>query len=164
MLSNITFDARKETVGEALLQEGDRVYLYGDPKFTGTLIRPVEKTYPQKWSVKLDRGGYEAANVDCISSIASQSSKQVKDNLDIPFGDEPEPTISQLEREIIALKRENAQLKQENIELKQENEFLQKDLDRAKQIIRRAKDISPLMRISLKRVLRLAHDAVVTSA
>ena len=29
----------------------------------------------------------------------------------------------------------------------------------AKQVIRRAKDISPLMRISLKRVLRLAKDA-----
>ncbi|MEL6494031.1 MAG: hypothetical protein AAFQ41_02770 [Cyanobacteria bacterium J06623_7] len=42
--------------------------------------------------------------------------------------------------------------------------MVRKDLDIAKQVIRRAKDISPLMRISLKRVLRLAHDAVVTSA
>ena len=153
MLSNITLNPQKETTcQQALLKEGDLVYLYGDRDFTGTLIRLVERTYPQKWSVKLDRGGYEAANFDCISPIESHSSNEFEHNLDIPFDDEPEPTISQLEKEIIALKRENA-------ELKQENESLQKDLDRAKQIIRRAKDISPLMRISLKRVLRLAHDA-----
>lgn len=153
MLSNITFNPQKETACQQdSLKEGDIVYLYGDRNFTGTLIRLVERTHPQKWSVKLDQGGYEAANVDCISLITSYSSNEFKHDLDIPFDDEPEPTISQLEKEIIALKTENAQLKQEN-------EFLKKDLDRAKQVIRRAKDISPIVRISLKRVLRLAHDA-----
>lgn len=153
MLSNITFNPQKETVRQqAALQEGDVVYLYGDPHFTGTLIRPVERTFPQKWSVKLNQGGYEAANVDCISVIKSQSSEEMKHNLNIPFADQPEPTISQLEKEIASLKRENAKLRQEN-------EILNKDLDQAKQIIRRAKDISPLIRISLKRVLRLAYDA-----
>ena len=60
--------------------------------------------------------------------------------------------IERLKREIIALKTENARLQQEN-------EMVKKDLDIAKQVIRRAKDVTPLMRISLKRVLRLAHDA-----
>ena len=36
---------------------------------------------------------------------------------------------------------------------------MKKDLEQAKQIIRRAKDISPIIRLSLKRVLRLAHQA-----
>ena len=86
------------------------------------------------------------------SPIESQSSNTFDSDLDVPFDDAPEPTYAQLQREIIALKRENAQLQQEN-------ELVKKDLDQAKQIIRRAKDITPLMRISLKRVLRLAHDA-----
>ena len=33
------------------------------------------------------------------------------------------------------------------------------DLEQAKQTIRQAKDISPIIRLSLKRVLRLAHQA-----
>jgi hypothetical protein len=151
MLSNITSNSQKKVSStQPLLSQGDCVYLYGDRHYTGKLIRPVERTYPLKWTVELDRGGYEAVNVGHISLVESQPSNFIE--IDVPFDDAPEPNYAQLQREIIALKRENAQLKQEN-------ELIKKDLDCAKQIIRRAKDISPLMRISLKRVLRLAHDA-----
>lgn len=149
MLSNITSNHQTGS----LLTQGDRIYLYGDTSYTGSLIRPIERTYPQKWSVQLDRGGYEAVNVEQISLLESQSSNlDSSADLDLPFGDFPESSYTQLQQEILALKSKNAQLQQEN-------EVVRKDLDHAKQIIRRAKDISPLMRISLKRVLRLAHDA-----
>jgi transposase-like protein len=153
MLSNITSNSPKKT---SPYQEGDLVYLYGDPEYTGRLIRPIERTYPPKWTVELDRGGYEAVNTTQISLIESALSNQVEQDYSIPFGDEPEVSTSQresqLQKEIVALRRENAQLRQEN-------EIVSKDLEQAKQIIRRAKDITPLMRISLKRVLRLAHQA-----
>ena len=154
MLSNITSNPGQEgDRRQALHQQGDHIYLYGDTSYTGSLIRPIERSYPQKWSVQLDRGGYEAANVEQISLLESQSSNpQESDNLDIPFGDVPESSYVQLQQEILALKSKNAQLQQEN-------EVIKKDLEQAKQIIRRAKDISPIMRLSLKRVLRLAHDA-----
>jgi hypothetical protein len=153
MLSNITSNPRKAVSNEkALLRAGDLVYLHGDTQYTGTLIRPIERTYPPKWTVELDAGGYEAVNLERISLIQSQPSSAIKTNLEIPFGDEPEVTNSQKEREIIALRKEVSKLRQEN-------EIIKKDLDQAKQILRRAKDITPLMRISLKRVLRLAHDA-----
>jgi len=149
MLSNITPNLQ----AESLLTQGDHVYLYGDTSYTGKLIRLIERTYPQKWSVQLDRGGYDAVNVEQISSIEFESSNMHEsDKLDLPFDDVPESSYAQLQQEILALKSKNAQLQQEN-------EVVRKDLDHAKQIIRRAKDISPLMRISLKRVLRLAHDA-----
>ena len=131
-----------------ILKPNQRVYLYGDTNFTGTLIRPLKRTYPRRWIVQLDRGGYDSATVTAITPIAPC----LESNSEIPFGDEPQPTNSQLEREIIALR-------QQNQKLQQENEILKKDLAQAKQVIRRAKDISPLMRISLKRVLRLAKDA-----
>ena len=142
----------KQLQDETVLKTGQEVYLYGDRNYTGTLIRPLKRTYPAKWTVELDRGGYEAVNVGHISLIESQASNSSDSDLDVPYGDAPESTLAQLQKEIIALKRENA-------ELKQENELIKKDLDIAKQIIRRARDISPLMRISLKRVLRLAHQA-----
>ncbi|MBW4535926.1 MAG: hypothetical protein KME09_18470 [Pleurocapsa minor HA4230-MV1] len=134
------------------LQAGQKVYLHGDTEYTGTLIRSIERTYPQKWTVELDAGGYEAVNLERISLIQSQSSSAIEANLEIPFGDEPQATISQLEKEIIALKTEVHKLRQEN-------EIIKKDLEQAKQIIRRAKDISPIMRLSLQRVMRLAHQA-----
>ncbi|MGL5833920.1 MAG: hypothetical protein ACRC1Z_11915 [Waterburya sp.] len=96
------------------LQAGQKVYLHGDTQYTGTLIRPLERTYPQKWTVELDAGGYEAVNLERISLIKSQLSSAIETNLEIPFGDEPQVTTSQLEKEIIALKRENTHLKQEN--------------------------------------------------
>ena len=148
MISNITSNSSKET----LLSQGDRVYLYGDTNYTGTLIRLVERTYPPKWTVQVDHRGYEAVNVRDISSIESQGLDVSDSDLDLSFGDAPESSYEQLQREIIALKRENARLQEEN-------ELIRKDLNSAKEVIRRAKDISPLMRISLKRVLRLAHDA-----
>jgi hypothetical protein len=153
MLSNITSNSPKKT---SSYQEGDLVYLYGDPEYTGRLIRAIERTYPPKWTVQLDRGGYEAVNTTQIFVIESALPNQVEQNYPIPFSDEPEVSTSQLEsqlqKEIIALRRENAKLKQEN-------EIISKDLEQAKQILRRAKDITPLMRISLQRVLRLAHQA-----
>ena len=142
MLLNITSNFSKET----LPTPGDVVYLYGDTDYTGTLIEPIERTSAAKWTVKLNRGGYEAVNVKDISLVESQP-------LDLP-SDTVEPDLAQLQQEIATLKRENALLKQEN-------ELLKKDLECSKQIIRRAKDISPVMRISLKRVLRLAHDALM---
>ena len=132
-----------------ILKPNQKVYLYGDTNFTGTLIRPLERTYPRRWIVQLDRGGYDSATVTEITPIEPCS---VESNSEVPFSDEPQPTNSQLEREIIALR-------QQNQKLQQENETLKKDLAQAKQVIRRAKDISPLMRISFKRVLRLAKDA-----
>jgi hypothetical protein len=138
------------------LQPEQRVYLYGDPEYTGRLIRPIERTYPPKWTVELDRGGYEAVNTTQISVSGSEILNQEQVHHSIPFSDEPKVSTnqreSQLQKEIIALRRENTRLREEN-------EIISKDLEQAKQIIRRAKDITPLMRISLQRVLRLAHQA-----
>lgn len=146
---NQTTSTRQQSLTQTVFQPEARVYAYGDTNYTGRLIRPIEQTYPQKWTVKLDRGGYEAVNQSDLSLIEPSPDHQ---DSAIPFSDEPQATVSQLEREIIALKTQVHQLKQEN-------EILKKDLDQAKQIMCRAKDISPIVRFSLKRVLRLAHDA-----
>lgn len=77
---------------------GNRVYLYGDTTYTGTLIHPVERTSPPKWTVKLDRGGYEAVNIQHISITKSSQerswSKSIGDgeetDLAVPFYDVPE--------------------------------------------------------------------------
>ena len=150
-LQDTPSDNRKHNAGSLVNQ---KVYLYGDTSFSGILIRPVERTYPPRWIVELDRGGYDSAVVAEITPIEPL---EIESESEIPFSDSPSSSNSQLEKEIIAL-REKVQ------KLKGENEILKKDLAQAKEVIRRAKDISPLMRISLKRVLRLAHDAVVTSA
>ncbi|VEP18057.1 conserved hypothetical protein [Hyella patelloides LEGE 07179] len=134
-----------------ILRSGQKVYLYDDTKYTGTLLRPVERTYPPRWTVELDRGGYDSAIVAEITPIEPLKSES-ESNSEIPFSDSPSLSNSQLEKEIIALKKEVQKLQAEN-------QVLKKDLEVAKQVIRRAKDISPLMRISLKRVLRLVHDA-----
>ena len=161
MLSNITSNSE--------IYSGDRQSLLssGDRNYTGIVIRPVERTYPHsrvplrltaaqgrssKWTVQLDRGGYEAVNVKHIFLAESQPSTHLDLELDLPFGDDPEPSSVQLQREIAALKRKNALLEEENKAVK-------RDLDHAKQILRRAKDVSPVVRFSLKRILRLAHDA-----
>ena len=83
-----------------------------------------------------------------LSNITSYFAKETS----LQQSDATQPSYAHLQKEIAALKRENARLREEN-------ENIQKDLDRAKQVIRRAKDISPVMRLSLKRVLRLAHHA-----
>ena len=36
-----------------ILKPEQRVYLYGDTKYIGTLVRPLEKTYPPRWTVQL---------------------------------------------------------------------------------------------------------------
>ena len=74
-------DFPKETLRErqSLLFPGGTVYLYGDRTYTGKLIHPVERTYPPKWTVQLDRGGYEAVNVkdiDVFKSIREEKSTE----------------------------------------------------------------------------------------
>ena len=161
---------------------GDKVYLYGDTTYTGTLIHPIERTSPPRWTVQLDRGGYEAVNIQHITVTESknkllpQANHRYPEDLEIPFNDAPskpspvlkteENTLPQLEERIKILENTVKQLEaqkeasiQQYRELEQENEILKKDLECAKQVIRRAKDASPVMRLSLKRVLRLAHHA-----
>ena len=152
-----------------ILKPNQKVYLYGDTSFSGTLIRPLERTYPPRWIVQLAQGGHESATVDEITPTLPQ---YIETDSSLPFSDsklintphkedransEKDARIAQLEKEIEILKTQYQQVKNEN-------EVLKKDLKISKNIIRRAKDITPLIRISLKRVLRLAHDAVVTSA
>ena len=154
-----------------ILKANQKVYLYGDTSFSGTLIRPLERTYPPRWTVQLDRGSYESATVAQITPINPQ---YIETDLTIPFDEDNStdtPTveeqlpqekarrIAQLEKELEIVKSQSQQIEAKNQQLEQENETLKKNLAQAKQIIRRAKDISPLMRISLKRVLRLAKDA-----
>lgn len=127
MLSNITSNSSKET----LLTQGDVVYLYGDTDYTGTLIRPIDRTCPPKWTVELKQGGYEAVNIQHISLVESSSTTGINSHSEIPFSDaseeishavEPssapvssntEATYAQLQQEIAVLKRDNVQLKQE---------------------------------------------------
>ncbi len=143
------------------LKPGQRVYLYGDTRYMGTLIHALEKTYPVRWTVELDRGGYDSATIEHITIIEpaevldSEPLVEVEDNI-----------ISQLEKEILILRKtikhkeeENQIIRQQNRELEQENHRLTEELTEAKNIIRRARDISPVMRLSLKRVKRLAHHA-----
>jgi hypothetical protein len=139
----------RQLQNQTTLQPSQRVYLYGDTQFSGILIRPVERTYPPRWSVQLDRGGYDCPPVNDITPITSHP---IESSTEIPFSDLSEPTKTELEKEIIALKEENARLKQEN-------EQLTEELNKAKNIIRRARDISPIVRQSFKRVIRLAHQA-----
>jgi hypothetical protein len=162
------------------LSSGDKVYLYDDTTYTGTLIHPIERTSPPRWTVQLDRGGYEAVNIQDITVTEPQSvNHNYPEELEIPFSNSPETPpkhlpilktetktpeeleqkIRILENTISQLEAENQLLEQKSREIKKENEILKKDLECAKQVIRRAKDVSPVMRLSLKRVLRLAHHA-----
>ena len=178
MLLNITSNSGKEPENkQTSLKSGQKVYLYNDPEYRGTLMRPVEKTYPPKWTVALERGGKDAANVEQIKPIESPHSNSPE--TEIPFSDEvypqesaniPTPSqteatqkleqqIRKLQNTIRHLEAENQIIRQQERELEQENQRLKDELTEAKNTIRRAKDISPMMRISLKRVLRLAHNA-----
>ena len=58
---NLISDKRLQS--KTALKTGQEVFLYGDRTYTGKLIHPVERTYPPKWTVQLDRGGFEAVNV-----------------------------------------------------------------------------------------------------
>ena len=156
MLSNITSNPLQETT----LQPGQKVYLYGDRRYEGKLIRPLERTSPPKWTVQLKLGGYAAANVTEIFPLESEE-------LEIPFSETPETEkIAQLEQKIKILENTIQQLEAENRlieyrynEVERENQSLHEELKEAKQVIRRAKDVSPIMRLSLTRVKRLAHQA-----
>ena len=156
MLSNITSNSPQDTT----LKPGQKVYLYGDRRYEGILIRPLERTYPPKWTVQLKLGGYAAANVTEIFPLES-------DEREIPFSETPETAkIAQLEQKIKILENTIKQLEAENRlieyrynEVERENQLLQEELKEAKQVIRRAKNISPILRLSHSRVLRLAHQA-----
>jgi hypothetical protein len=168
---NINQKPTDRQASQYILKPNQKVYLYGDTSFSGTLIRPLERTYPPRWTVQLDRGSYESATVAQITPINPQ---YIETDLTIPFDEdnsidtptveeqlqqEKDNQIARLKKEIEIVKSQYQQIKTENQQLQQEKETLKKDLEIAKNVIRRAKDISPLMRISLKRVLRLAHDA-----
>ena len=131
----------KSTNKQTLISSGDLVYLYGDRTYTGTLIHPVEHTSPPLWTVKLDRGGYEAVNMQHIRAIEPKE-------LEIPFSDKPETStqsrpilskelqrkISILEKAIEELETEKEIYQQQCQELKRENENLKQDLEQAKQV------------------------------
>ena len=160
--TNINQKSTNRQPAQHILKSGQKVYLYGDTRFSGTLIRPIERTYPPRWTVQLDRGGYDSATVAEITPINPQyietkAAVLFNDSLDttLPYKEQ----ISVQEKRISELERENEILRTQLKQLQAEKEILEKDLAQAKQVIRRAKDISPLMRISLKRVLRLAKDA-----
>ena len=183
MLSNITSNSRSRSGDkQSSLSSGDKIYLYGDRSYTGTLIHPIERTSPPKWTVQLDRGGYEAVNIQHITVTESknqplkEANHNYPENLEIPFSDTPskprpvlkteaktpnelEKRIKILENTISQLEAEQELARQRYRELERENQILKKDLECAKQVIRRAKDASPVIRLSLKRVLRLAHHA-----
>ncbi|ELS00908.1 hypothetical protein Xen7305DRAFT_00006090 [Xenococcus sp. PCC 7305] len=79
------------------LNPGQKVYLYGDRRYAGKLIRPLERTYPQKWTVQLELGGYVAANAAEIFPLESPPIEL--NEREIPFSEEPEiEKISQLEQ------------------------------------------------------------------
>lgn len=60
---------------QSSLFPGDKVYLYGDTTYRGRLIHPVEHTYSPKWTVELDRGGYEAVNIKYITVVESRNNQ-----------------------------------------------------------------------------------------
>lgn len=126
---------------------GDRICVNGDKRYTGTLIRPIEKTNPTRWTVEFDDGYYETVIVDqlCLITPIGEENTEDKSNLTAFEKEIYETEIKLLKQEIIALKQKNQELKEE--------------LKKAQQIIRHAKDISPVVRPSLKRVVRLAHNA-----
>ncbi|MGK7950278.1 MAG: hypothetical protein AB4368_16225, partial [Xenococcaceae cyanobacterium] len=90
------------------LRTGVKVYLYNDPKYTGTLIHPVERTYPPRWTVELDNGSYEAVTVSDFSPVTTISEQISSEKL--PSEERTEIKIRQLEEEILALKQENQRL------------------------------------------------------
>ena len=126
-----------------ILKPNQKVYLYGDTSFVGTLIRPLERTYPPTlarsfadetsagslgWTVQLDRGGYDSATVSEITPINPQD---IKTETAIPFDDSSE-TVSphheqvQLEEdnEVLDKEQEILILKTQLKQLQQENEIL----------------------------------------
>ncbi|ELS04844.1 hypothetical protein Xen7305DRAFT_00045800 [Xenococcus sp. PCC 7305] len=156
--SNINQKLFLRQPSQQILRSGQKVYLYGDTRFAGTLIHPVERTHPPRWTVELERGGYDSATIQDITPL---NPIFLEPDANIPFSDEPEITAVNNQQITFnsQLEAENNKLREQIQKLEQENKQLNKELSKTKDIIRRAKDISPLKRISLRRVSRLAHDA-----
>ena len=70
--TNINQKPTNKQPSQYILKPNQKVYLYGDTSFSGTLIRPIERTYPPRWTVKLDRGGYDSPTVPQITPINPQ--------------------------------------------------------------------------------------------
>ena len=85
-----------------ILKPNQKVYLYGDTSFSGTLIRPLERTYPPRWTVQLDRGGYESATVAQITPINPQ---YIETDLTIPFDEDNTTNTPTVEEQLPARKR-----------------------------------------------------------
>jgi hypothetical protein len=130
---------------------GDRISLHGDPKWMGTLINQIANSYPARWTVRFDSGQYEAI---CETSLSLISQTE-----DLPFSEDDFSSNSNSDPPTRELKRKLAEIEQRNFELERQNTELQEQLKQANQKIRRAKDISPAIRPSLQRVMRLAHQA-----
>lgn len=82
MTLNITSNFRsRSTDKQTSLFSGDKVYLYGDTTYTGTLIHAIERTSPPKWTVKLDRGGYEAVNIKHITVTESSQNESLSESV-----------------------------------------------------------------------------------
>ena len=82
-----------------VLKPNQKVYLYGDTSFSGTLIRPIERTYPPRWTVELDRGGYDSATVADITPLNPQ---YIEPDSAIPFEEDNSidtPSQEQLQQE-----------------------------------------------------------------
>ena len=145
MIDSPTNINQKSILGQPaqyILKSNQKVYLYEDTSFSGTLIRPVERTYPPRWTVQLDRGSYESATVNEITPINPQ---YIETENSIPF-EEFEQTdtpsndksaqqtennrIAQLEKEIEILKTQyqipnsEVQTFRRNVSSKNENEIL----------------------------------------
>jgi hypothetical protein len=123
---------------------GDRISLHGDPKWMGTLVNQIANSHPARWTVRFDSGQYEAI---CETSLSLISQTE-----DLPFSEAD--FTSKLNSD-----SETRELRQKLAELERQNSELQNQLKEANQKIRRAKDISPAIRPSLQRVMRLAHQA-----
>ncbi len=160
------------------LQTGERVYLYNDPEYTGTLLGSIEKTHPPRWTVRLDDGRYQAVIDRYITPIIDEDT--------IPFSDSPEyiqeakvksnafshpkaaeskptdsnpPSTNPLETENQRLKDENLKLRQELDKLRRQNEILSEELEQIQDVLRQAKDTSPVLRPSIQRIMRMAASA-----
>jgi hypothetical protein len=130
---------------------GDRISLHGDPKWTGTLVNQIANSYPARWTVRFDSGQYEAI---CETSLSLISQAE-----DILFSEDNFHSKSDSSSQTREFQRKLAEIEQRNFELERQNAELQEQLKEANQRIRRAKDISPAVRPSLQRVMRLAHQA-----
>ena len=110
-----------------ILKPNQKVYLYGDTSFSGTLIRPIERTYPPRWTVELDRGGHDSATVDSITPLNPQ---YIEPDSAIPFDEdnsidtpsqeqlqEKDRQIAQLGKKLEIVKSQYQQIETKNQQL-----------------------------------------------